>query len=45
MTVEVQEGIVGAGSVIPAIADAAVATGMIGSIVTLARAAAWSESR
>lgn len=39
MTVEVQEAIVGDDSIIPAIADAAAATGMIGNIATLARAA------
>lgn len=39
MTVEVQEGIVGSASVLPAIAEAANATGMIENIATLARAA------
>jgi len=39
VTVEVQEAIVGADSIIPAIADAVAASGMIGNIATLARAA------
>jgi nicotinamidase-related amidase len=39
VTVEVQEGIVGSASVLPAIAEAANATGMIENIAALARAA------
>lgn len=39
VTVEVQEGVVGAGAVLPAIATAVDATGMIGNIASLARAA------
>ena len=39
MTVEVQEGVVGSGAVLPAIAEAAAASGMIENIAALARAA------
>jgi nicotinamidase-related amidase len=39
VTVEVQEGVVGAGSVLPAIAEAAAAINMVDNIATLARAA------
>jgi nicotinamidase-related amidase len=39
VTVEVQEGVVGSASVLPAIAEAAAATGMIENIARLARAA------
>ena len=39
LTVEVQEGVVGAGSVLPAIAAAAAATAMVANIARLARSA------